>query len=301
MPVGQWYRLPSAWAYRGVTKAPPRVAAALSPAHSTPFGKWCVLWAFPWGLLIWWFSGFSWYISSNTPTCLAFWPRGILAFLPLSLDHHLPTLLGAIPIECSNHIQGSLPSKVPPSLAPGSTYLVKYLRHRFHMDLSASCRNWLAVSQAPLWSGLPLSLGPECPQLSYVATLPHVLVAREQFLERVRVVLQEDASTLLSRSGGAGPLHVVTNLSAGSQSLGKSWDSRFREHQPICSYPMYQVPIHSNQGSDLGNGRSSWIRSLAFYRVLLFFRATSWDKTEVSSQEIRVSSVFPRGPSIFHT
>lgn len=52
MLVGQWYRLPSPWAYREVTKAPPGVVAALSPAHSTPFGKWCVLWAFLWGLLI---------------------------------------------------------------------------------------------------------------------------------------------------------------------------------------------------------------------------------------------------------
>ena len=205
MPVGQWYRLPSAWAYRGVTKAPPRVAAALSPAHSTPFGKWCVLWAFPCDLLIWWFSGFSWYISSNTPTCLAFWPCGILAFLPLHLGLHLTTLLGAIPIECSNHIQGSLPSRVPPSLAPGSTYLVKYLWHGFHTDLSASCRNWLAVSQAPLWSGLLLSLGPECPQLSYVATLPHVLVAREQFLEKTHVVLHGRCLHIAVKEWGCWP------------------------------------------------------------------------------------------------
>ena len=43
MPVGQWYRLPSAWAYRGVTKAPPRVAAALSPAGTAGALDWMAM------------------------------------------------------------------------------------------------------------------------------------------------------------------------------------------------------------------------------------------------------------------
>lgn len=185
---------------------------------------------------------------------------------------------------------------MPPSLAPGSTYLVKHLWHRFHTDLSASCRDWLAVSQAPLWSGLPLSLGPECPQLSYVVTLPHLLVAREQFLERMRVVLQGRCLHIVVKCG---PLQVVMNLSAGSQSLGKSWDSRFGEHKPICSYPMYQVPIHSNQGSDLGSGRSSWIRSLNFYRVLLFLGSLLGTKLRSHPKRSESLMFFQEGPPSF--
>lgn len=60
LPFGQLYLPPSAWAYRGGTSAPSSDAGALSPARSIRFGEWCVLWDFPWYLLIWWLSGLPW-------------------------------------------------------------------------------------------------------------------------------------------------------------------------------------------------------------------------------------------------
>ena len=60
LPFGQLCLPPSAWAYRGGTGAPSSDAGALSPAHSARFGKRCVLWDFPWCLLIWWLSGLTW-------------------------------------------------------------------------------------------------------------------------------------------------------------------------------------------------------------------------------------------------
>lgn len=131
------------------------------------------------------------------------WNSGIST--SLGGGHHLPMLLGAVLAGCSHHLRGSLPRRPFPRPAPCSTYLVKRVRRRFRADSSAFCRNQRAASQATLQCGLPLPTGPECPQLSYVANLPWPLGwgrGREQFLKRMRVVLQGRGLQVGHQAGG---------------------------------------------------------------------------------------------------
>ena len=131
------------------------------------------------------------------------WNSGIPT--SLGVGHHLPMLLWAVLPGCSHHLQGSLPGRVLPRPAPCSTYLVKHVWHRFRADSSAFCRNQPAASQAPLQCGLlPLPSGPECPQLSHVADLPWPPGGRrEQFLKRMRVVLQGRGLQVVIKQEGA--------------------------------------------------------------------------------------------------
>lgn len=139
------------------------------------------------------------------------WNSGIST--SLGVGHHLAMLLGAVLAGCSHHLRGSLPRTLFPRPGPCSTYLVKRVRHRFRVDSSAFCRIQPAAPQATLQCGLPLPSGPECPQLSYVANLPWPLGwgwGREQFLKRMRVVLQGRGLRVVTKQEGAtcsrGPL-----------------------------------------------------------------------------------------------
>lgn len=104
-----------------------------------------------------------------------------------------------------------------------------------------------------------------------------------------------DASTLLSN---VALYRVVMNSlqahrvweNLGIQDLGNI--------NPFVLIPC-QVPIHSNQGSDLGSGRSSWIRSLSFYRVLLFLGSLLGTKLRSHPKRSESLMFFQEGPPSF--